>query len=194
MGTEDLQVALRHGHVLRLADDPARVVEGRKAVGELDEVLQVFERPPAPGAVEVAHVGRTVDRRKDEIRAADLDAPGRVAGVLREPGGGERELRHGQFARNSNPLARDFRSRLAPQRQRLRISAEVDADLFEDAHRRLMDRLLGVGTEECVGGDAVDRPHDGLDAPPRTSRGGLPDATSAPADTGRRSGGATTHG
>lgn len=114
MGAEDLQVALGDRHVLRLADDAARVVEGGEAVRELDEVLQVFERPPASGAVEVAHVRRTVDRCEDKIRAADFDAPVRVARVLRETVGGERELGHGELGRDADSLARDLGPGLAP--------------------------------------------------------------------------------
>ena len=163
---------------------PPEWLRAREPVRELDEVLEVFEGPPPPGAVETADVGRTVDRREHEVRAADLDAPGRVARMLRESVGCQRKLGHRQLARNAHPLALDLRPRRVPQRERFGVAAEVDADLFENAHRCLVDRLLGVGGEKRVDGNAVDWLDDGLDAAPRPRRRGPPD-TAATAPDGR---------
>ena len=194
VGAKDLQVALGDRHVLGLADDSAGVIQGRQPADELDEVLEVFERPPATGAVEVTHVGRAVDRREDEVRTADHDAPGRVARMLRESVGGQRELGHRQLTRDAYPLALDFRPRGAPQRECFGVATEVDADLLENAHRGLVDRLLAIGGEECVDGDAVDRLDDGLDAAPRPRRRGLPDTAATPADARSRGRITSIHG
>ena len=91
-------------------------------------------------------------------------------------------------------FALDFRPRRAPQRECFGVATEVDADLFENSHRRLVDRLLGVGGEERIDGDAVDRLDDGLDAAPRPRRRGLPGTAATPADARSRGRITTIHG
>ena len=61
---DDVEMALRHRHVDRLADHAAGMVQVRRHVGELHEVLQILERAVAPLVLEVAHEGRAVGRRE----------------------------------------------------------------------------------------------------------------------------------
>ena len=72
------------GHVDRLADRPAGVVEVRRGVGQLHQVAEVLDRAVAPAAVEVADERRAVVRGEDRVHPADLDVPLRVAGELGE--------------------------------------------------------------------------------------------------------------
>ena len=77
-------VPLVHREVDGLADGPARVVQVRRHVGELHEVLEVLDRAVAAPAVQVADERRAVRRSEDGVHAADLDVVRGVARVLRE--------------------------------------------------------------------------------------------------------------
>ena len=84
VGVHHVEVALVDGHVDRLADRAARVVQPRRRVGELDEVLEVGERGVPASAGEVAHERRAVGGREHDVVAADHDRLVGVASVLGE--------------------------------------------------------------------------------------------------------------
>ena len=63
---------------------PAGVVQGRRQPGQLHEITEILDRAVAPAFVQVAHEGRTVDRREHRMVAADFHRAFRVAGILGE--------------------------------------------------------------------------------------------------------------
>ena len=79
---DDVEMALRHRHVHRLADHAAGMVQLRRHVGELDEILQVFQRAVAALVLEVAHEGRAVGRREHGVAPADHDVALGIARML----------------------------------------------------------------------------------------------------------------
>ena len=81
---DHVEVALVDRHVDRLAHSAAGMVDRRRHVGELHEIAEILDRAVAAALVEVAHEGRTVDRREHGGVAADLDRALGVARVLRE--------------------------------------------------------------------------------------------------------------
>ena len=133
-----VQVALRHRDVHRLADDAAGEVHGRGEMRKLVERVQVFEGAVAAPVVEVEHERGAVGRHEHHVAPADGDASLRIAG-----GEGERLRRlrdqfHEQRAIDAHAVTVDVGARLLPVRDRL-VVAEVDADLFEDSHRGIVD-------------------------------------------------------
>ena len=82
MRIDHLEMALVHGQVDRLANRAAGMVHERRHIGELHEVPEVLDRAVAAALVEIVDEGRAVDRREDEVVAADLDVALGVAGVL----------------------------------------------------------------------------------------------------------------
>ena len=97
--------------------------------------------------------GGAVGRREHHVRAADARAAFGVARVLHElrRRGVGHELA-GEAAGDLHALSVDVRSGPAPQRERFRIVPELDADLFEDRLRVVLDELQALG-----GHDVVDR-------------------------------------
>ena len=63
-------VPLVHGEVDRLADRASRVVQVRRRVRQLYEVTEVFDRPVAPAAVQIAY--EFLLARRDNQHDADL--------------------------------------------------------------------------------------------------------------------------
>jgi len=97
---------------------------------------------------------RAVGGREHRAVATDHHVVRGIARVLRE------FLRRGaahdgatHAAREVHPLALDVRARVLPQLQRLRIVAEVDADLLEDGVGIVLEELEALGAEYLVVGD-----------------------------------------
>ena len=144
-----MQVPLGDGDVDRLADHGTGVLQGRRHVGQLVEVVQVLDRAVATLAVEAAHEGRAVGRPEHHRVAADLGRLRRVAGVEREALGCLRDEAHEQLARNPDAGAVDLGPGLGPDGERL-VLAEVDADLLEHAHGGVVDPVELLGAEDLV--------------------------------------------
>ncbi len=125
---------------------PPRVVEVRASVGQLHEVAEVLDRAVAPAVVEVAHERRAVVRREDRVRRRrSATFRSRVAGVLGELARrGRLDDLAAHAAREADPLA--LRRRRRPsrnRRERVRVAAELDADLLEDRVGVVLDERRG---------------------------------------------------
>ena len=135
MGVHHVEVALVDGDVDRFAHGAAGVVQPRRGVRELDEVLEVDERSVPSTAGEVAHERRAVRRREHDVVAADLDRPIRVAGVLRERARRGRAQRTHMSRVEAHSIAVDRRAGLAE---------EPDGDVVVDVHPDLGQDLVGL--------------------------------------------------
>ena len=151
------------GHVDRLADRPAGVVEVGRDVGQLHEVAEVLDRAVAPAAVEVAHERRAVVRREDRVHPADLDVPLRVARVLGEL------ARRGRLddlaahpAREADPLAVDVGAGVAQQAEGVGVAAELEADLLEDRVGVVLDEREALLVEDLERGELPGQERDVL--------------------------------
>ena len=150
----DVQVALRDRDVDRLADHRAGVVDRRRQVGELMELVQVGERAVAPLVVEVVHERRAVSGREGDLGAADLGAALGVARVHGEAARAPSDQVHEQLAGDAHPVTLDLGAGVTPQPDRL-VVAEVDSDLLEDVQRGLVDQLEALVVEDFVHRDGA---------------------------------------
>ena len=73
MTVDHVEVTFVDRDIHRLTDRAARVVHTRAHVGELDEILEVFEGCVAPSIVEIAHERRAVSRHQHGPVTADHD-------------------------------------------------------------------------------------------------------------------------
>ena len=168
----DVQVALGHRDVHRLADDAAGEVHGRGQVRELVELVQIVEGAVAAPVVEVEHERGAVGRHEQHVAPADGDA---ALGVARREGEGLRRLRdqlHEQRAVDAHAPAVDVGAGLLPESDRLLVP-EVDPDLFEDPHRGVMDAFESFLVEHLVARqrELQRRQHRRLHADPRAMSG-----------------------
>ena len=212
---DHVEVALVDRDVDRLADRAAAVVEVRRGVGQLHEVAEVLDGAVAPAAVEVAHERRAVVRGEDRVHPADLDVVPASFRAYWVNWRGARRLddRAAHPAREADPLAVDVGARLPQQPERVRVAAEVDADLLEDRVGVLLDqreallaedlerrerarqegRPLGVGLQSRGAGGPRGRPPPrGASSAHRSSpvaRPPRPVVAAARARVGRRAGG-----
>ena len=91
------------------ANRAAGMMQRRRHVGELDEVLEVFERSVTPAVLQVADERRPVGRHEDQVLATDLDRTGGVARVLGELRADRcLDNRFRQTAREPDPFAIDI--------------------------------------------------------------------------------------
>ena len=142
MTVDHVEVALVDRQVDRFAQGASGVVQRGGEVGELHEVAEVLDCRVAPSFVEAADERRAVGWSEHHVRTADARAPLRVARMLDEfarRGVGD-ELAS-EAARNPDPLALNVGPGVAPQRERLRIVPELDADLLEYRLRVVLDEL-----------------------------------------------------
>jgi len=105
----------------------------------------------APALVEVAHERRSVGGREHRAVAADHHVARGVARVLREFL--RRRAPHdaaAHAARKAHPLALDVRARLLPDLERLRIVAEIDADLFKDRVGVVLEEFESLAPQHFV--------------------------------------------
>ena len=144
VGVDHVEVALVDRHVDGLAHRATRVVQPRRAVGELHEVLEIDHRAIAATAFEIAHERRPVGRREDDGVATDRHRPLRVAGVLHELSRRGRAEVAGETGLEAHAVAVDLRSRVTEQRTRHLVAADVHADLGQQAvgHRLDLDEPL----------------------------------------------------
>ena len=144
MRVHHLEVPLVDRQVDGLAHRAAGMVDIRAYVGELDEVLEVFERPVTAAFVEVVHERRPVIWREHHRVAADRDVAlgiARMLHVLRRRSGAEAPR---QAAREANPLALDVASRFAKEFEGAGKLAKLDANLFEQRLSVALDRLQSL--------------------------------------------------
>ena len=144
MRVHHLEVPLVDRQVDGLAHRAAGMVDIRAYVGELDEVLEVFERPVTAAFVEVVHERRPVIWREHHRVAADRDVAlgiARMLDVLRRRSGAEASR---QAAREANPLALDVASRFAKEFEGAGKLAELDANFLEQRLSVALDRLQSL--------------------------------------------------
>ena len=153
MAVDHVEVALVDRQVDRFAQGAPGVVQAGREPGELHEVAEVLDRRVAAAFVEVADERGAVGRREHHVRSADAGAALGVARVLHELG--RRGVGHelaGEAAGDPDALAGDVGPGAAPQRERLRVVSELDADLLENRLRVVLDEL-----ETLDGHHVVDR-------------------------------------
>ena len=120
---------------------------------ELDEIVHVLERAVATAAVEVGHERRPADRREDRRVTAEMQVAQGVAGVKVEftRRRGQQGARHP--ARYVDSIALHVGPGLAPQAQRFRVAAELDADLLENRLGVRLDDLDGLSAQQFDHGE-----------------------------------------
>ena len=122
---------------------------------ELDDGAEIRPGRASSHAVEVADVGASV-RMKDTVPAADPDRALRISGVQGELGRRLFDQRHEELARNPDPRPVDIGPRRLPQVQGF-IVGELDADLFDDGHRRLVDQGDALRIQQLVDRNLTDQ-------------------------------------
>ena len=151
---DHVEVPLADGDVDGLADRAATVVEVRRLVRQLDEVLEVLDRRVATTVVEVECERRTVVGREDRGVAADLHAAGRVAAVL-DVLARRRRLHdltaHATREVHAGPV--DVGARVGEHLQRGWVVADLDTHLVEDRLGVALDDL------EALVADDLERLH-----------------------------------
>ena len=127
------------------------MMEPGRHVGQLDEVAKVLDAGIAPAFIEAAYEGRSVGGREDRVGAADDDVVRGIARVLRElPRRRRLDQRSAHPAWKAHPFLAHVGARLPEQLQRLRVVAEVDADLLEDRVGVVFEQFQAVVTEHLV--------------------------------------------
>ncbi len=114
------------------------MVDVRAEVGQLDEILEVFQGGFPASAFPVLDVGRTVHRGEDHAIVPDQQVVIRVASELREVTGGLGNvcLDHSGFEESGVPF--HFYAVVFEDLLRL-LEIKIHADLGQDFHRFLMD-------------------------------------------------------
>ena len=155
MGVHHVQVAFVDRNVGRLADGASGVVQPRIGMGQLHEVLEVFERSIAPTLVQVHDKWRAVSGCKHHIFSADTDVVLGVARMLRELfGRGFQNFPH--LARlKAHTQTVDLCASLAKHGQAFIIVPDIQAHLGQDAFRRGFNFLKPLFTQDVVGGYAT---------------------------------------
>jgi hypothetical protein len=149
VGVHHVEVTLVDGNVDRLAHGAAGVVQPRRGVRQLDEVLEIVERSVPSTAREVAHERRAVRRREHDVVAADLDRPIGVASVLRERRGGGGAQRAHVSRIEAHSITIDRRAGL-PEQPHGHIVVDVHADLSQDLVALLLDQRQAFLAEQLV--------------------------------------------
>ena len=132
MRIDHVEMALVDGHVDRLADRAARVVQPGSQVREFDEVMKILEGAVAPAALESE---RRAARRRAQIPLVAADrhvASGvaRVLGKLRGRGAAHDLAR--KPGRYVHPAAvGDRRAGFSPESDRLFVAADLEPNLLE---------------------------------------------------------------
>ena len=174
VGIDHVQVALVHRDVDRLADGAAGVVQPGREIGQLDEVGEVLDRAVAAPALQVAHEGRAVGRRKDGVAAADHHRAFGIAGDLGEAAGRRPAERRDLSRLEADPRPDDVGAGLLEEPQRFLVAAELDADLLQDAVGVGLDLGQPFFAHKFIGGDLprdVGRPDKRRALPPRPAGG-----------------------
>ncbi len=151
---DHVQVTLVHRQVHRLAHRAARMVDRGRHVGELHEVAEILDGRVAAAVIEIAHEGRAIDRREHRVVAADGDVALRVARIL-HIFARRRFLDDGtrQPAWEADAGALHVGARLAPQLDRFRLVAELDAHFLQDGVGIVLDDLQPLLAQHLVDRD-----------------------------------------
>ena len=153
MAVNHVQMTLVHRQVDGLDDGAARVVQRRRHVGQLHEVLEVLEARVAAPFVQAANERRAVSRGEHGVAAADAHIAGRVAGVLGElAGGAGLHDAAAHAARELHQFAGHFGARGAQDIQRFGVFAELDAHFGEDGVGIALDNRQPIFAQHLVVG------------------------------------------
>src|SRR5690606_13951949 len=115
----------------RLAHRAAGMMDGGRHIGELHEIAEILNGRIAAHAVEIAHEGRAIYGSEDRSIAADLDRSLRIARMLDVARRRRFQKLPAHALRKAHALALHVGAGLPPQIDRLRIVAELDADLLK---------------------------------------------------------------
>ena len=129
---------------------PPRVVQPRRVVRQLDEVLEVGERAVAAPTGQIADERRAVRRRQHHVVAADLHRLRRVARQLGELARRGRAQRPHVTGVEVNGDAVDRGAGVAEQLQRLGVVADLDAHLGEHPVGLGLDQRQALLAEQLV--------------------------------------------
>ena len=141
-----VEVALVRRNFHRLAHAAAGKMDGGRHVRELDEILQILERPVAAAAIEIVDERRPAHRREYGRIAAEAHVARRVARMQRELARRRLQQMPRKAARDVHPLAVDIGAGPLPQAQGFRIAPEFDADLLENGLGVVFDDLDRFGS------------------------------------------------
>ena len=194
MGVDHVEVALVDRLVDRFAHRAAGVVQPGRRVRQLDEVLEVRERAVAPPAVHVVHEGRSVGRREDHVVLPDEHGALGIARVLDEASRrrlGDDRLQEPRL--EAHALSLNVGAGLAPQRERGRIAAKLDADVAEDSVGRAIDEIQPFLAQQVVEGNPAPRSGDRRGRGRGTAVSAGAGAGAAPGAGGRGGGGGPRH-
>ena len=131
MRIDHLEMALVDGQIDGLADRAAGMVDERREIGELHEILEILDRAVAASMIEIVHERRAVIGREHRRVAADQHVALGIARMLDVARGRRGAELAREPAREPHALALDVGARVAKARQRGGIIAEVDADLLQ---------------------------------------------------------------
>ena len=131
MRIDHLEMPLVDRQIDRLAERAAGMVDIGAQIGELDEILEVLDRPVAPPPVEIVDEGRAVIGREHHRVAADDDIALGIARVLHVARRRGRAELPRQSPRKPHPLALDVAARRAKEIERAGKVAKLDADLLQ---------------------------------------------------------------
>ena len=137
-----VEVALVHRNIDRFANGAAGVVQAGAHIGQLDEILEVFDGRVAATVFDVVDERAAVGRYENGILATDLHVTRRVARVLGIFGlRGSLDDGAAQPAREACGYAVDFGAALLEDIQRLGHVAKLDTGLFENCLGIILDQL-----------------------------------------------------
>ena len=171
------------GQIDRLADGAAGMVDEGREIGELHEILEVFDRAVAAALVEIVDEGRTVVGGEDRRFAADDDVALGIARMLHIARRRRRAELPRKTAGKADALALDVAARVLETLQRAGIIAKFDPDLLQqrvgvvlDQREALLAEYLGRRDRAGYVGDRREaalraRRPARLAAPPRLGRG-----------------------
>ena len=152
MRIDHVEMALVDGHVDRLTDGAARVVQPRRDKRKFDEVLKIRESAVTPATIEIGDERRPVGGRKYGMVSTDLDVASRVARVLSKYA--RRGTAHdvaGQPGRYVDPAAIGDRcAGFSPKSDRLIVAADLESDLLEQEIGVSFDGVKPLGRQELV--------------------------------------------
>ena len=154
MRVDHVQVPRAKGKILRLHRRAARAVDLIDGLRHLVEVGEVIERGPSAPALQVGDERRPVDRRRDHVVAAEDHRAGLVPGLELEGRGRLGHVFHDECPLEADSVFLDPHAGL-PEEVLRPLVQEIDADLFEDGHRLLVDGVDFLGRKLVVRLQAV---------------------------------------
>ena len=140
--------------VFGLDSGPARAVDLVDGLRHLVEVVEVFDGGTATPALEVRDERWSIHGSGDHVVAAERDRPHRVPRLECESGGGLGGHLHHEASVEAHPHPVDGHPGAAEDLAGA-VVEEIDADLLQDGHRLLVDRLNVLARQDVVGLQAV---------------------------------------